>query len=193
MSSRLSTALRVSAVALLCVTGRAPAQTATQADSGGPRTGAWGAEISSGSLFSASLLHFSSPSAAWMFGGSFSFSHQDFDRDNGTTTNHMTITSGSYDLQGGRRWWRGAARDAFRPLLGVGAISSFRSGSGLASVTGGLYGETGGSYFFGPHVSLGVTGQLSLEAGQAHSGSDQTSGQWFIRGEVARFTASVYF
>jgi hypothetical protein len=193
MSRTLRTTCRLVALLVLCGVRAAVAQAPVAVDSTGPREGAWGAELSSASLYSASLLHFTSRRSAWLLGGSFGFSQQHLDEFDGTANRQRSVTSGSFYLQGGLRWWPGASIAPFRPLVGVGAISGLTSGSGGGEVTGGVYGEVGGSYFFGPHASLGVTSQLTLQGGQGHHGNDETSDSWFIRGEIARFNASVYF
>jgi hypothetical protein len=161
-----------------------------------PRSGSWGAEAVYGGNLSATLLRFSSPTAAWLAGLSFNVLRQT-DNVSGAAGNSQSYNLGSVDARLGRRWWKGGTGERVRPLSGLGLLGGLSTGSGLQAWTAGGYGELGGSYFFSPHVSLGATGEVV--AGYIHDRfaspipPDRTSTRWFVRGNLVRIAASVYF
>jgi hypothetical protein len=188
---RLTAAL---AAALLTAAPALHAQQTTDALM--PRSGTWGAEAVYGNSFSANLLRFSSPTAAWLAGLSFNVVRQT-DNVSGVAGNSQSYNLGFADARLGRRWWRGGTGERVRPLGGLGLLGGLSSGSGLQSWSAGGYGELGGSYFFSPHVSLGATGEVVASYMHDHFASpippDRTSTRWFVRGNLVRVAASVYF
>jgi hypothetical protein len=167
-------------------------------DSIGPRQGAWGVEASYGGAVGASLLRFSSPRAAWMLGASFAVGRETSDDVNpfGPTT-RSTNTLGSVEARVGRRWWTGALNEAMRPFVGLGLGGRYTTFSNTRTYEGSLIGELGATYFFGPHVSIGGAGELAVVRGQDRysnpAGPNLTTDRWYLRGDVARLTAAVYF
>jgi hypothetical protein len=184
-------------VAAALVAGRgAAAQTAR--DSIGPRQGTWGVEASYGSFSGASLLRFTSPRAAWMLGASFALGQETSDEPTqfGTVT-RTTHTLGTAELRVGRRWWTGELNEPMRPFVGLGLGGRYSTFSNTRSTDASVIGELGATYFFGSHVSLGGSGELALVYGHdkyvSSVGPALTSDSWFIRGNVARLNATVYF
>jgi hypothetical protein len=163
-----------------------------------PRSGAWGAEVNVGGSGGA-LLRFSSPRAAWLLGGSFSVIRGERDQlitYSGPTSRESTA-SGFVDLRIGRRWWSGEPAAQLRPLMGLGVIGGYSSTPGSRATNGGVYGETGATYFFTPHLSLGATGELAVTRYHARRSvagfPDMHDDQWLVRGNLVRVNASVYF
>jgi hypothetical protein len=191
---RLDRFLTVLAAALLTT---APVLHAQQSEPLMPRSGSWGAEAVYGGANSANLLRFSSPTAAWLAGLSFNVVRQTDDASGFPGAVNQSYLLGSVDARVGRRWWRGGAGEHVRPLSGLGLLGGLSSGSGLQSWSAGGYGELGATYFFSPHVSLGATGEVA--AGYSHerfsiaAPADRTTTRWFVRGNLVRVAAGVYF
>jgi hypothetical protein len=162
-----------------------------------PRAGAWGAEAVYGGSASANLLRFSSPTAAWLAGLSFNAIRQTDDVSIFPGSANQSNYLGSLDVRVGGRWWRGTAGERVRPLSGLGLLGGVSSGAGFQSWTAGGYGELGASYFFSPHLSLGATGEMA--AGYIHDrfasgvAADRITTRWFLRGNLVRVAAGVYF
>ena len=167
-------------------------------DSIGPRPGTWGAEASYGSGTGVSLLWFSSPRAAWMLGASYTFGEETSDQTApaGGTIRSTNIT-GSLNLRVGRRWWSGELNAPMRPFVGFGVGGGLSRFSNVRSAEGSVNGELGATYFFGPHVSLGAAAELAVVRGHdryiSSFGPEQKSDRWYVRGNLARLTAAVYF
>jgi hypothetical protein len=184
-------------VATLIVSHAAAAQAVP--DSIGPRQGTWGVEASYGPLSGASLLRFSSPRAAWMLGAYFAIGQETSDEplDFIGNTTRRTHTLGALEVRVGRRWWSGALNEAMRPFVGLGLGGRYASYSNSRSTEGSVNGELGATYFFGPHVSLGGSGELAVIRGQDRyvnaTGPTMTNDRWYVRGNVARLNATVYF
>jgi hypothetical protein len=168
-------------------------------DSIGPRQGTWGVEASYGSFSGASLLRFSSPRAAWMLGAAFAVGRETSDEtiDFFGNTTRTTRTQGSVAVRAGRRWWTGGLDEAMRPFVGLSLGGGYTTFSSARQTEGSVIGELGATYFFGPHVSLGGAGELAIV--REHDRLDNPAGpglthdSWFVRGNVARLTAAVYF
>ena len=169
-------------------------------DSPAPRAGSWAAEAVYGDGLGANLLHFSSPTSAWLTGLTFNVARETQDVltfPGGTTTE--TGYTGFVAGRLGRRWWSGSASERFRPLRGVGLLGGMSSSQFFRTWNAGAYGELGGTWFFTPHVSLGASGQLS--AGYDHerqpSGAatvpDRITTRWTVGGSLVRIAAGVYF
>jgi hypothetical protein len=184
------------ATAMLIATDSAVAQ-AVQ-DSIGPRPGTWGVEASYGAPLGASLLRFSSPRAAWMIGAFFSVGQETSDQltSVGATTRN-TNTLGSVELRVGRRWWTFDANERLRPFVGVGVGGRYYHYANARRTEGSVDGELGATYFFGPHVSIGAAGDLTLARGQDlytnPGGPSSTTDRWYLNGNAARLNAAVYF
>jgi hypothetical protein len=159
------------------------AQTAGR--TGGPVSGTWAGEASTGGLNSgaeqsAALLRFMSPQTALV--GAFGFARIESSGSGSFGTS--TLTSSALQV-GVRRYTRTGL--GLRPVYGAGLLvrtSDFSSGAGSNSTSVGGYGEAGAVWFFNPHVSLGVLGGLSVLNGD---------GSWTIGGSLARLNAAVYF
>lgn len=165
-----------------------------------PRAGAWGAEVSTGALYSASLLHFSSADAAWLVGVTFDVARETRDVPSfGGSTTTETSTTASLAGRLGRRWWSGDRTSRMRPLLGLGVTGGLSDGARQRSWGAGTYGELGATYFFSPHVSLGASAELDLNYYHSRSptgipGSPEfLIRRWDLRGNLARLAAAVYF
>ncbi|MFL5607391.1 MAG: hypothetical protein ACJ8AD_13160 [Gemmatimonadaceae bacterium] len=182
--------------ATLLASHDAAAQAAT--DSIGPRRGTWGVEASYGSSASATLLRFSSPRAAWMLGASFVIGQETSDEplDFVGNTTRSTHTLGIVELRAGRRWWTGGLNEAMRPFVGLGLGGRYANANRSRQTAGSLIGELGATYFFGSHVSLGGAGELSFawqrDRYQNTTGA-LTNDSWFVRSNLARLNAAVYF
>lgn len=187
------------AVAAALITA-APLRAQQTLDSPAPRAGSWAAEAVYGDGFTANLLHFSSPTSAWLTGLSFSMARETRDVL-GFAGGATTETSYSAYLAGrlGRRWWSGTASDRFRPLRGVGLLGGLSNNSNYHAWNAGAYGELGGTWFFTPHVSLGASGQLSAAYNHDLSPSgtatipDRIATRWTVGGSLVRIAAGVYF
>lgn len=179
----------------------APLHAQQTLDSPAPRAGSWAAEAVYGDGLGANLLHFSSPTSAWLTGLTFSVARetQDVITFPGGTTTTETGYSGNVAGRLGHRWWSGAASERFRPLRGVGLLGGLSSNPSYRAWNAGAYAELGGTWFFTPHVSLGASGQLS--AGYDHqralSGTttipDRVVTSWTAGGSLVRIAAGVYF
>ena len=166
-----------------------------------PRAGSWAAEAVYGDGLSANLLHFSSPTSAWLTGLTFSVARETQDVITAPGGGTTTETGYSAYVAGriGRRWWSGAASERFRPLRGVGLLGGLSNNPNYRRWNAGAYAELGGTWFFTPHVSLGASGQLS--AGYDHqrvlSGTatipDRVATSWTAGGSLVRVAAGVYF
>lgn len=187
------------AVAAALITA-APLRAQQTLDSPAPRAGSWAAEAVYGDGFAANLLHFSSPTSAWLTGLTFNVARETQDVltfPGGTTTE--TGYSGYVAARVGRRWWNGTANDRFRPLRGVGLLGALSSNPSFRTWNAGAYGELGGTWFFTPHLSLGASGQLSAgyEHQRAPSGTatipDRVATSWTVGGSLVRIAAGVYF
>ena len=174
----------------------------TPADSVMPRANSWGAEAMYGGAPAATLLRFSSPSAAWLVGASFSVSHESVDNviltgpTTQVTTEDRVITF--VDARLGRRWWAGDARSRLQPLRGLGLAGTYSNYSFARTYSVGAYGELGATWFFTPHVSLGASGELVASYGEDRQATgtsqpDRVSTRWGVRGNLARVSAGVYF
>jgi hypothetical protein len=170
----------------------------TTADSTRPHQGSWAAEASYGDGSGASLLYFSSPSAAWLISGRFVIGKETQDQNEpfgGVTS--ITDTRANVLVQLGRRWWSAEPSARLRPFSGLGVIGLYSSQSGSRSSGGGAYGELGATYFFSPHMSLGAAGELDLTAsnGRFDSGSltELKMRSWEFTGSLVHLTATVYF
>jgi hypothetical protein len=186
------------AVATLIAGRDAVAQTAP--DSIGPRQGTWGVEASYGPSMGASALRFSSPRTAWMLGVSFAVGQETADRTvdyfSGATA-RSTNTVGTVEVRAGHRWWTGDLNQPLRPFVGLGLGSRYSTASSARMYDASVFGELGATYFFGPHVSLGGAGELAIVREHFRfdtaPGPGATSDSWYVRGDVARLTAAVYF
>jgi hypothetical protein len=192
--------LPAAVLAVALVTAAPTVNAQAVADVIGPRAGSWGAEATYGGTSAATLLHFSSPSAAWLVGVAFNVARETADNYNfaGTPTTESR-DYGSVNARVGRRWWSGDASARLRPLTGIGLTGGLGSYPFEKAWNAGGYGELGATYFFSPHVSLGASGELSLgyQQNRRSSGvpgsSDQVSRYWLLRGDLARVSAGVYF
>jgi hypothetical protein len=172
-------------------------------DSTMPRAGSWGAEATYGGAPAATLLRFTSPSAAWLVGASFSVSHESVDDVTYTGPSTFVVTTDDrvitfVDARLGRRWWAGDARSRLQPLRGVGLAGSYSNYSFARTYTVGAYGELGATWFFTPHVSLGASGELLASYGEDRQATgasqpDRVTTRWGVRGNLARVSAGVYF
>jgi hypothetical protein len=171
-------------------------------DSTMPRAGTWGAEAMYGGVPAATLLRFSSPSAAWLIGASFSMSRETSDDvifTSPTASSVVTETrvTSTIDARLGRRWWAGDARSRLQPLRGLGLAGSYVHYPSMISYLVGAYGELGATWFFTPHVSLGASGELLAGYGQDRlavgTSPDQVTTRWQVRGNLVRVAAGVYF
>lgn len=185
-------------IALLVIAIFATARTvrAQATDPVMPRAGGWGAEAVFANGSGANLLHFSSPTAAWLMGLTFNV---------GLETNTATGITGASTSQSswlgygygrlGRRWWRGEGNERIRPLTGVGVVGGVSGNSGGQSWSAGGYGELGATYFYSPRVSIGASGELTGVYSRDRylgAGGDRNS-RWMVGGTLARVNASVYF
>jgi hypothetical protein len=191
---RLNSCIAILAVAL---TAAAPTAHAQQpADPVMPRAGSWGAEAVFGGGIGANVLRFSSPTAAWLAGLSFSVTHQTDDLSAFPGAINQSGWLGSADARLGRRWWRGERGERIRPLTGLGVIGGVSSNPSFQSWNVGAYGELGASYFVSPHVSLGATGELAAVYFRdrfLNVTAERTTTRWVMRGNLVRVNASVYF
>ena len=168
-------------------------------DSPAPRAGSWAAEAFYGDGLGANLLHFSSPTSAWLAGLTFNVTRetQDVVTFPGSTATETTV-SGYAAGRLGRRWWSGSTSERFRPLRGVGLLGGLSRSPFTHAWNAGGYGELGGTWFFTPHVSLGATGQVSgsYNHERALSGTtlpDRIDTRWSVGGSLVRIAAGVYF
>jgi hypothetical protein len=186
----------VVAVAALSLLSRA-AHAQSGADDVGPKGGTWGAEATLGGPTGVSLLRLTSPQAAWLLGASFSAGRETSDQFNGFTRTRETRMLGSVELRVGRRWWSGEARERLKPHAGLGLIGRYASYPSARSWAVGPYGELGATYFFGPHLSLGTSGELAITRSRdtysGGLGTDLKTDRWYINGNLVRFNAAVYF
>ena len=195
----------VSALVVLVAAVVAHAHTAAAqapADSVMPRAGSWGAEATYGGAPAATLLRFTSPSAAWLVGASFSVSHESVESPTATSPTTQVITDDRVitfvDARLGRRWWAGDARSRLQPLRGLGLAGSYSDYGFATTYSVGAYGELGATWFFTPHVSLGASGELLAAYGQDRQATgasqpDRVTTRWSLRGNLARVSAAVYF
>jgi outer membrane protein W len=148
----------------------------------------------------ASVLRFSSPRTAWLLGVSFAVGQETTDEPvdfiTGATT-RSTSTVGTVEVRAEHRWWTGELSQALRPFVGLGLAGRYATANNARMNEAGAFGELGATYFFSPHVSLGGAGELAIV--RDHYGFDSATGagptqdSWFVRGDVARITAAVYF
>jgi hypothetical protein len=170
------------------------------ADTLGPHGGSWAAEASYGGGNMASLLHFSSPSAAWLLGLGFSISRETADTYTfppPPSPSRRTTTAGAVNLRIGRRWWTGDVGAPLRPFVGAGVSGGLQSSRSNRSADGSVYGELGASHFFTPHFSLGASGDLRLGysrlRGPGGPTGDFVTDQAFLYGNLVHINATVYF
>ena len=160
-------------------------QAQSAARTGGPVSGTWAGEASTGGLGAgdnqgAALLRFMSPQTALV--GAFSFSR--LETSGGSFSGNSTFTTAALQV-GVRRYTRTGL--GLRPVYGAGLLvrtSDFGSNSSGTSNSVGGYGEAGAVWFFNPHVSLGVLGGFSAVT---------DDGNLSFGGSLARLTAGVYF
>jgi hypothetical protein len=184
------------AILLVALTAAAPTMHAQQTgEPAMPRAGSWGAEAVVGNGIGADVLRFSSPTAAWLAGLSFSVTHQTDDRSVFPGGADQSGWLGFGDARLGRRWWRGDRGDRIRPLTGLGVLGGVSSSIGVQSWNAGGYGELGASYFFSPHVSLGASGELAASYARDRflNASAERISRWVLRGNLVRVNGSVYF
>lgn len=192
---RLSLPLCISSAILLV----APVLLAQGPDVTTPRAGAWGAELVYGGTSAASLLHFSTPTRAWLLGiaGYAASEHQDVPFPGGYTTD--TRLDGGVWGRVGARWWGGDRTSRIRPLTGLGLTGGIFGSPSRRSWNAGVYGELGAGYFFSPHLSLSASGELLAAHSRDRSASgsptipDPVTRRWLLRGDLARLGAAVYF
>jgi hypothetical protein len=188
---------RCIALIMVALTATAPAVHAQQAaDPVMPHAGSWGAEAVVGNGIGANLLHFSSPTAAWLVGLSFSVGREtDALSGFGGAGANQSSWLGSGYARLGRRWWRGERDERIRPLTGLGVLGGLTSNSGVQSWNAGGYGELGASYFYSPHFSIGATGELTAVYARDRylNVATQRITRWMVGGTLVRVNASVYF
>jgi hypothetical protein len=187
--------IHLALVATLFASHSAIAQAAR--DSIGPPQGAWGAEASYGPSTGVSLLRFSSPRTAWLLGAFVYLGQEASDQSTQTGITRSTNTTASLNVRVGRRWWTGEPNERMRPFVGLGVAGGFSKFGNTRTLEGSAIGELGATYFFGPHVSLGTAGELSVARGHdryvSAIGPALATDRWYLRGNLARFNAAVYF
>lgn len=178
--------IRCHAVAgLLLIAAPLVVQAQSAARTGGPVSGTWAGEASTGGLGagadrSAALLRFVSPQTALV--GAFSFSR--FETSSSSLAGNSSYTTTALQV-GVRRYARTGL--GLRPVYGAGLLvnsSSISLSGGSSSTSVGGYGEAGAAWFFNPHVSLGVMGGISALS---------DDGRLALGGTLARLTGAVYF
>jgi hypothetical protein len=87
--------------------------------------------------------------------------------------------------------------EAMRPFVGLGLGGRYANTNSARQTGASLIGELGATYFFGSHVSLGGAGELSFawqrDRFQNTTGPALTNDSWFVRSNLARLNAAVYF
>lgn len=162
----------------------------------GPVAGSWGAE---GQYFGgggASLLHFSSPRAAWMMTASVAGGRGETSQVDLYGTSRSTAAFFSTLVQVGRRWYFIEPGVSLRPLAGVGVLGGYSAADDSHAWSAGSYGELGATYMFSPHASLGATGQLNVRKSknrQTFTGGYVVRDDWTVNASVAHLIATVYF
>jgi len=150
---------RLAIVLVLALLSAAPA--VAQSDLG-PKAGTWGGETSFGS--SGSLLRFRSPTSAWLIGLSTSLA---------VITSSGSATPDEHTFNANARFgirYYGDATQRARPLMTLSALVAYQDFGSTVLGLGGAA-EVGGVYFFSPHLSLGVAGNLNVQQIRQRFGS----------------------
>lgn len=145
--------LRAVAVSALCIAVPLHAQ-----DVSGPVAGTWAAEAST--TTSASLLRFRSPSSAWVLNVALAYQRREEDQPTGLPTFDTDASFFTSDVRIGIRSYRRVPQRV-RPFTTVSAVVGFEDSN--FSTNGWRFGaalELGASYFFSPHLSMGVSNAL---------------------------------
>ena len=145
-----------------------------------PAAGTWGFE---GSLGTASLLKFRSPSSAWVLGFDGIYARQN--SDNAAISDENVA---SVNLRAGLRHY-GKGQGNVRPFTTLSAAVGFSSGGGDDIWSVGPAAELGAAYFFSPHVSLGGSGQVAA----VYSSRDGAFSTFFVGVSGFRLLGAVYF
>jgi len=161
----------------------------------GPKAGTWGGE---GCLnyCGVSLLHFRDRNSAWLLGANVYYSQGHID-ESGTTLppSSRSSTGAGADARLGMRFYNTTA-ERVRPFLGLAATLGYSGVDNSNSYRYGATSELGASYFFTPHLSLGLSGSLNLTEQIDHdrSGGFITNRRMFF-GSIgtAQLLAAVYF
>ena|SRR5688500_9598374 len=177
-----------SAVALLLAV---PTTLIAQADSAGPRAGAWAAEVTFGGSASGAggtLLRFRTDRSAWLLGLTAQVARRDrnepFDDEDGT--------HGAVGARLGLRSYRSPG-SALRPVVGVGILGTLNAiGGNQEFWDAGIYGEMGAMRFFGPSVSLGATAEVQVRHAVQRF-STQRITETGLAFDAVRVHAAVYF
>lgn len=195
----MRSACSIAAIAAVLFTA-IPVHAQQMLDTPAPRAGSWAAEAFYGDGLGANLLHFSSPTSAWLAGLTFNVARETQDvLTFPASTTIETGYSGYVSGRLGRRWWGGSSNDRFRPLRGVGLLGGLTNNPSFRRWNAGAYAELGGTWFFTPHVSLGASGQVSAdyERQRVLSGTatipDRVATSWTAGGSLVRIAAGVYF
>lgn len=134
-------------------------------------SGQWGAQFSVGNgFYGVGALRFSTPNAAWAFGGNFYATHRT--QGPGDYSSNFLSTG----LSVGRRWHRPGA-DRIRPFSELGISGGYSWGednySGVVYRTqgygGGAYGRIGAMVFFAPELSIGASWGANLSYNHDHT------------------------
>lgn len=122
-----------------------------------PAPGTWAAEagVNSG----VSILKFRNPRSAWITNFAASYRKSEYEGDPALDPYDRTSFFGQVTL-GLRSYGRPGER--VRPFSTVAGIVTVVSSGGPARVGFGIAGESGGAYFFSPHVSLGAGVRLNV-------------------------------
>lgn len=122
-----------------------------------PAPGTWAAEagVNSG----VSILKFRNPRLAWITNVSASYRRSEYEGDPAFDPEDRTTFFGQLML--GLRSY-GRAGEQVRPFSTIAGIVTVTSSGSPARVGFGLAGESGGAYFFSPHVSLGAGVRLHV-------------------------------
>jgi hypothetical protein len=161
----------------------------------GPKAGTWGGEACF-NYCGAFLMRFRDPNSAWLFGITAGYAQEHLD-ESGPTFPGFSDDSKSFnsDMQFGMRYYR-ATQDRARPFLGLGAIVGVTGGGSTHAFRYGATSDMGTSYFFTPHLSLGVAGGVSLVAQTDRSnqgGNVAKRRAFFARFDGFRVLGAVYF
>lgn len=176
-------AVHAASLAVLLLAGArvGRAQAPVAADSLPFTRGQWGVQVTGGeNLVSVGALRFTSPRAAWLLDIVASVTRSEVRVDSSAgaplppdaDASHVN-TSGGANVRVGRRSYHALGRGvASFATAGVsagysGARWTQAGGSRATTVTGGLFGDLGATYFVTPHLGLGAA--VTLEASYARS------------------------
>lgn len=130
----------------------------------GPTKGTWGAETSFQPQ--ATLLKFRNASRAWFLGITAHYFHQTLEAGGF----RQRVDNLQLDSRFGARFYSDTL-GALRPYMSIGAIGGFIGGNVSGWTAGGAM-DAGAAYFFSPHVSLGASGEFSVETRRTRQSSD---------------------